>query len=264
MFYDFCGGGSEVRRNTKYMAARHQMDGASGILAGEEQDMTEPVKGCPQPGPPELVMRADGYHYQEDEMKDKTVGRKPTESSLMLAAQAWCEPETSSIEMDVHLATAFARILDRALNAPADRDAMRKAVTEEMVTAYLTANAEYWRETDAQPHSNPSKWRNGTPSEATRVSLEAALAAAPAPSTEQQGEQEPAAWAATSEAGVVEALGMNQSRRFDTPLYTRPSPSLAELRAAVEALENRDYPDRQSTVCKDAVLALIDKMGGKV
>ena len=30
------------------------------------------------------------------------------------------------------------------------------------------------------------------------------------------------AWAATSEDGVVEALGMNQSRRFDTPLYLAP------------------------------------------
>lgn len=35
---------------------------------------------------------------------------------------------------------------------------------------------------------------------------------------------EPVAWAATSEDGDVEALGMNQSRRFDTPLYTNPSP----------------------------------------
>ena len=35
-----------------------------------------------------------------------------------------------------------------------------------------------------------------------------------------QGE---AAWAATSEAGVVEALGFNQSRsRFTTPLYRLP------------------------------------------
>ncbi|HEM8998858.1 TPA: hypothetical protein U2T46_000893 [Burkholderia cenocepacia] len=37
---------------------------------------------------------------------------------------------------------------------------------------------------------------------------------------------EPAAWAATSEEGTVEALGFNQSRRFDTPLYalTRSKP----------------------------------------
>lgn len=40
---------------------------------------------------------------------------------------------------------------------------------------------------------------------------------------------EPVAWAATSEDGDVEALGMNQSRRFDTPLYTAP-PVLAMRR----------------------------------
>ena len=39
---------------------------------------------------------------------------------------------------------------------------------------------------------------------------------------------EPVAWAATSEDGDVEALGMNQSRRFDTPLYTTPQPTQAQ------------------------------------
>ena len=43
--------------------------------------------------------------------------------------------------------------------------------------------------------------------------------------------QEPVAWCATDETGtVVEALGMNQSRRFDTALYlapgAQPAPSL--------------------------------------
>lgn len=40
--------------------------------------------------------------------------------------------------------------------------------------------------------------------------------------------EEPVAWAATSEDGVVEALGMNQSRRFDTPLYLAPQPVARE------------------------------------
>ena len=40
---------------------------------------------------------------------------------------------------------------------------------------------------------------------------------APAPAS-----GEPVAWAATSADGVVEALGMNQSRRFDTPLFAAP------------------------------------------
>ena len=52
------------------------------------------------------------------------------------------------------------------------------AVTEEMVTAYLTANDAYWKRVDGEP-TKLGKWRNGTPSEATRVSLEAALASAP-------------------------------------------------------------------------------------
>lgn len=40
--------------------------------------------------------------------------------------------------------------------------------------------------------------------------------------------EEPVAWAATSEDGVVEALGMNQSRRFDTPLYLAPQSVVRE------------------------------------
>ena len=40
---------------------------------------------------------------------------------------------------------------------------------------------------------------------------------------EQMEKQEPVAWCATDETGtVVEALGMNQSRRFDTPLGFLP------------------------------------------
>ena len=53
----------------------------------------------------------------------------------------------------------------------------RAAVTEAMVTAYLTANDAYWKRVDAEP-TKLGKWRNGTPSEATRVSLAAALQAA--------------------------------------------------------------------------------------
>lgn len=40
---------------------------------------------------------------------------------------------------------------------------------------------------------------------------------------------EPVAWAATDESGtVVEALGMNQSRRFDTALYLAPPATTAD------------------------------------
>lgn len=54
-------------------------------------------------------------------------------------------------------------------------------ITDAMVAAYLAANTAYWQEVDALPLNtrNPSVWRSGTPSDATRVSLRAALAAAP-------------------------------------------------------------------------------------
>lgn len=65
--------------------------------------------------------------------------------------------------------------------APApEPSAQAVAVTEEMVTAYLTANDAYWKRIDSEP-TKLGKWRNGTPSEATRVSLMAALAASPKP-----------------------------------------------------------------------------------
>lgn len=47
-------------------------------------------------------------------------------------------------------------------------------VTDDMVTAYLDANDEYWRMTDEMP-LRPDRWRQGTPKEATRASLKAAL-----------------------------------------------------------------------------------------
>ena len=40
---------------------------------------------------------------------------------------------------------------------------------------------------------------------------------------EAMEKQEPVAWCATDQTGtVIEALGMNQSRRFDTALYLAP------------------------------------------
>ena len=57
-----------------------------------------------------------------------------------------------------------------------------------------------------------------------RKHLETALWSPPTPQPTKAQAAEPVAWAATSEDGVVEALGMNQSRRFDTPLYLAPQP----------------------------------------
>lgn len=48
--------------------------------------------------------------------------------------------------------------------------------TDAAIEAYLRANDAYWKEVDKMP-TRPGKWRNGTPSEATRVSLRAAWAA---------------------------------------------------------------------------------------
>jgi hypothetical protein len=47
-------------------------------------------------------------------------------------------------------------------------------VTDAMVDAYLKANDAYWKRTDELP-TPPNKWRTGTPREATRESLRAAL-----------------------------------------------------------------------------------------
>ena len=48
---------------------------------------------------------------------------KISQRAIQLAAKAWCEAETSGIEMDSRLAFAFATILDRELAAmTAERD----------------------------------------------------------------------------------------------------------------------------------------------
>ena len=57
-------------------------------------------------------------------------------------------------------------------------------------------------------------------------------------------QQEPVAWCTTDETGTfVEALGMNQSRRFDTPLYlnpgAQPAPSVPEGWKLVPTAESR-------------------------
>ena len=60
--------------------------------------------------------------------------------------------------------------------------------------------------------------------------------------------QEPVAWCATDETGtVIEALGMNQSRRFDTALYlapgAQPAPSVPDAywKQAVEEISDEGF-----------------------
>lgn len=73
------------------------------------------------------------------------------------------------------VADAYAAVESSARALLADgREDME--VTEAMITAYLEANDAYWIATDEIPRP-PGKWRTGTPREATRVSLTAALAA---------------------------------------------------------------------------------------
>jgi hypothetical protein len=69
------------------------------------------------------------------------------------------------------------------------------AQLDAMVTAYLEANDAYWRKTDKLP-LRPGEWRAGTAREATRVSLLAAIAAAPA------SPQAPAPQAVVGEATI--------------------------------------------------------------
>lgn len=50
--------------------------------------------------------------------------------------------------------------------------------TEAMVDAYLAANTAYWLRTDELPNTDPSRWRQGTPSDATAESYRAMINAA--------------------------------------------------------------------------------------
>lgn len=53
----------------------------------------------------------------------------PSRESMECAAQCWCDPETEHIEMDVDLATAFARRLDEL---KAERDEAVRLLREVM------------------------------------------------------------------------------------------------------------------------------------
>lgn len=66
---------------------------------------------------------------------------------------------------------------------------------------------------------------------------------------------EPVAWAATSEDGKVEALGFNQSRRFDTPLVFASPPAPQEAQAGIalaihypDCWDTAAYPTMQSAL----------------
>lgn len=59
--------------------------------------------------------------------------REPSSYAIQLAAQAWCEPATSHLEMVPELAVAFARILERELLSKGG--GVPRKPTEEMLNA---------------------------------------------------------------------------------------------------------------------------------
>lgn len=71
-------------------------------------------------------------------------------------------------------------------SAPAAEVAQVAVVTDAMVDAYLKANDAYWKRTDELPNGG-IKWRCGTPKEATRESLIAALASSPSSAPAESG-----------------------------------------------------------------------------
>lgn len=80
----------------------------------------------------------------------------------------------------------------------------------------------------------------------------------------------PAAWAATSEEGNVEALGMNQSRRFDTPLYAAPQPpaqvqdalkKAGAIAVSAAKTNSRDIADWREDM--DRIAAIAAQQGAK-
>jgi hypothetical protein len=60
---------------------------------------------------------------------------KITESSLELAAQCWCDEDTSSIEMNSRLAVAFAKRLDAKDKQITELELSRKDLIEEFAEA---------------------------------------------------------------------------------------------------------------------------------
>lgn len=78
--------------------------------------------------------------------------------------------------------------------------------------------------------------------------------------TKLMGQGEPVAWAATDETGlVVEALGFNQSRRFDTPLYLAAPPQAQGDDVLRDAMRYRWLRENNRAESK-AGLTLMDRL----
>src|SRR5687768_12892954 len=128
--------------------------------------------------------------------------------------------------------------MSEAFNEPLK--GQQSQVTDAMVDAYLRANTAYWKETDEAPPINPSKWRQGTPKEATRAGLTAALAASPVPMASSAGEAVAETWWLkelqefweTSESELTAAVKMAINYVRATP----PAASSAGEAVTVEAV----------------------------
>lgn len=128
----------------------------------------------------------------QDELPDDyyqpEIAKRPLPKALALAAvQAEPAPEWLNRfhhlmkKHDLHPGRTdddLLEILDAHLSAARPKATAEAVptVTDEMIDAYLKANDAYWHQADQIP-PKPGAWRTGTPKEATRASLIAAIAA---------------------------------------------------------------------------------------
>ena len=68
----------------------------------------------------------------------------------------------------------------------------------------------------------------------------------------------PVAWAATDETGkIVEALGMNRTRRFSDPLYLRPLPAQAQALRLPEPMTDEAIYDNDAIMAANSLAGLL-------
>lgn len=107
-----------------------------------------------------------------------------TEVGALQSVQEKVKERIQATFMDLLPAELFDGMVKQHLDQfiKADLPLLVKAKAKEEFEAYLKANDAYWKAVDELPLSvrDPGVWRAGTPRDATRVSLEAALAIAPA------------------------------------------------------------------------------------
>ena len=126
-----------------------------------------------------------------------------------------------------------------ALVAAAERDALRAKI-EAAEKSDAESLAMYRKARDERDALRAALQHEADCVESAKAEIDALRA-----KIEEMEKQEPVAWCTTDETGTfVEALGMNQSRRFDTPLYlapgAQPAPSIrpAALSPVINWLRN--------------------------